>query len=100
MVFHFVPECGVAKAFLDGFGHGQLCAVDAKTVSDVFKNGFRERIRALENHANAAAQLSNILFENVFAIEKDFAFEAGVAHGFVHAVERAQEWICRSQKGR
>src|SRR5271165_2504288 len=91
MIFHFVPKGGVAQALLDGIGHGKLRAVDAETISDIFKDRFRKRIGALEDHADAAAQLRDVLSENVFAVEKDFALEAGVAHGFVHAVECAQE---------
>ncbi len=91
LVFHFVPEGGMAEAFLDGVRHRKLRAIDAETISHVFEDGFGERIGALEDHADAAAELSNVLGEDVLAVEQDFALEAGIADGFVHAVERAQE---------
>src|SRR5258707_12017146 len=86
MVFDFVPEGGVAQALFDGFGDRGFRAVDAQAVSDVVKDGLGKRVGALENHADAAAMGSYVLGKNVLAIEKDFALEAGVSHGLVHAV--------------
>ena len=101
MIFDFVPERGVAQAFFDGVGDGQFRAVDAQAVGDVVEDRFRKRIGALKDHADAAAKLRDVLRKDVLAVEKNFAFEAGMAHGFVHAVESAQEeWTCRSRKGR
>ena len=91
VIFHFVPERGVAQALFNGFGERQLGTVDAQTVRDIVENGFRKRIRPLKNHANAAAELGNVLRENVLAIEQDFALEARVTHGFVHAIKGAQQ---------
>jgi hypothetical protein len=34
---------------------------------------------------------SDILFEDILAVEKNFAFQARAAHGFVHAVQRAEK---------
>ena len=91
VIFDFVPQRGMAKAFFDGLGDGKFRAVDAKAVGDVVEDGFGEWIRALEDHADAAAKLGNVLREDVLTVEKNFAFEAGMTHGFVHAVESAQE---------
>src|SRR5713226_1965717 len=91
MVFHFVPERGVAQAFFDGFGEGGFRAVDAQAVGNVVKNGFGERIGTLKDHADAAAIRSDVLRKDVLTVEKDFAFEACAAHGLVHAVESAKQ---------
>ena len=91
VVFDFIPQRGVAEALLDGVGERKLGAVDAQAVRDIVEDRFRERIGALEDHADAAAELGDVLREDVLAVEQDFAFEARVAHGFVHAVEGAQE---------
>src|SRR5258705_11471499 len=63
VIFHFVPEGGVAQAFFDSFGDGSLRAVDIQSVGHVVENGFGERIGALKNHADAAAMSSNGLNE-------------------------------------
>jgi hypothetical protein len=91
VVLYFVPESSMSQAFFNGFSHGDFGAIDTKAVGDVFKNGFGERIGALEDHSDAAAEEGDVLGENVFAVEEDFAFEAGVADGFVHTVESAQQ---------
>ena len=91
MIFDFVPESGVAKAFFDGLGDGKFRAVDFQAVGDVVEDRFRKWIGALEDHADAAAKLRDVLRKNVLAVEKNFAFEPRVAHGFVHAVEGAEQ---------
>jgi len=45
----------------------------------------------LKDHADAAAMRGNVLRKDVLAIEKNFALEPGVTHGFVHAVEGAKQ---------
>ncbi len=45
----------------------------------------------LEDHADAPAQMGNVLGKDVFAVQQDFALEAGAAHRFVHAVEGAKQ---------
>ena len=64
-----------------------MIAVDAQAVGDVVENRFREGIRPLKDHADAAAQLDHVHLQNVLAVEKDLALDAGVADRFVHAVE-------------
>src|SRR5260370_39240129 len=71
-------------------GRGDLRAVNAQAVSNVVENGLGERIGALENHADAATIGSDVLREDVLAVEQNFAFEAGGAHGLVHAGEGAE----------
>src|ERR1700759_3975452 len=91
MVFDFIPKSGVTKAFFNGVGDGQLRAVDFQAIGGVVENRFRKWIRTLENHADAAAQLRNVLGKDVLAVEENFAFETRVTHGFVHAVEGAEQ---------
>ena len=91
LILHFLPQGGVTETLLDDVGDGALGAVDARTVGDVVKNGFGKRIGALEDHADAAAKSSDVLRENILAVEKDFTFQAGGADGFVHAIEDAEE---------
>ena len=93
LIFYFVPEGGVTEAFLYSFCNGELGAVDAETVGYVVEDGFREGVGSLEDHANAAAKLGYILGQDVLTVEEDFAFEACVAHGFVHAIQGAEQ--CR-----
>ena len=45
----------------------------------------------MEDHADAAAQADDIERVDVLAVEQDFALDAGVANGFIHAVQGAQE---------
>ena len=101
LILHFVPQRGVAQAFFHGVGDGALGAIDAQPVGHVFKNRFGKWIGPLKNHAHAAAQRSNVLGENILVINQDFAFQPRTAHGFVHAVQGAQQvWTCRIRKGR
>src|ERR1043166_8088507 len=91
MIFYFVPQRGTAQTLLDNFGNRQLRTIDFRAVSDIFENRFREWIWPLKDHANSAAQLSNILRKNVLPVEEDFALQSCVTHGFVHAIEGAQQ---------
>src|SRR5260370_26961236 len=72
-------------------GRGDLRAVNAQAVSNVVENGLGERVGALENHADAATIGSDVLREDVLTVEQNFAFEAGAAHGLVHAGESAEQ---------
>ncbi len=81
----------MTQALLDDLGDRALGSVNARTVGDVVENGFGERIGALEDHADAAAQRGDVLRDNILAIEKDFAFQARSADGFVHAIEDAKQ---------
>ena len=90
-VFHFVPEGGAMQAVLDAVSQLAAEAVDAQAVGDIFKNGFRERIGALENHSDAAAQAAPRPCQKYFAVEQHRPLDARVAQGFLHAVESAQE---------
>src|SRR5277367_1011109 len=91
IVLHFVPEGGAAQAVLDEVVEAAFVAIDAQAVGYVVINRFWKWIGALEDHAHAAAQADDVERVNVLTIEKDFAFNAGVANGFVHAVQSAQE---------
>src|SRR5205814_6502942 len=91
VVFHFVPQGGVAQAFFDRFRDWGFRAINPQTVGNVVENGLGERIGALKNHADGAAIRSNVLRKDVLAIEKNFAFQAGAAHDLVHAIQGAQQ---------
>src|SRR5258708_33241425 len=91
MVFHFVPERGMPKAFFDGLGQGELRAIDAQTRGDVVEDGFGKWIGPLEDHADATAEQGNVLRKKALAIEEDFSLEAGDAQRLRHAVHGAKE---------
>ena len=62
-VLDLVPEAGLLEAGLDdlveiGLGRGK--AVDARAVGDVLVDRLRERVRLLEHHADAGAQLHHV----------------------------------------
>src|SRR5450432_360246 len=69
-----------------------LEAADAQAVGDVLGDGLRERVRALEDHADAAAYGDRIDASAVdgVAVELDLARHATAGDELVHAVERAQ----------
>ncbi len=54
-VAHFFPQRGAAEAALDGLVELGLVAdaLEAKAVDDVLVDCFRERVRFLEDHADA-----------------------------------------------
>ncbi len=72
LVFHFGPEGGATQAaFHRFFEHRALVdAIDAETVGDVVEDGFREGIRLLEHHADAAAQIGDVHGQNVLAVQR------------------------------
>src|SRR5580692_6918762 len=66
-------------------------SIDAQAVRDIFKNGFGKGVGSLKDHADAAAEAGDVLRKYVFAVEQNFTDDAGAAHGFVHAVESANQ---------
>ena len=62
-----------------------------RAVDDVVEDRLGKRIGPLEHHADAAADLRHVLVENVLAVERDLAFDPGIAQGFVDAVQIAQK---------
>ena len=63
-VLHLVPQAGALQARAHdvieiGAAAGQ--AVDARAVGDVVVDRLRERVRLLEHHADAGAQLHHVL---------------------------------------
>jgi hypothetical protein len=67
--------------------------MDARSVSDVLIDRFRERVRLLEHHADAGAQFDHIdvLVVDVLVVERDPAGDARRVDRVVHAVQAAQE---------
>ena len=65
--------------------------VDAQAVGHVVEDRFGKRIGLLEHHADPAAQLGDVLRQDILAIQGNFALQARVAERFVHAVQRAQQ---------
>ena len=65
----------------------------ATAVGDVVVNGHRERIRALEDHAHALAQVDevDVLVVDIPIVKRDLAVNLHAVDEVVHAVERAQE---------
>ena len=67
--------------------------MDLRTVGDVFVDRLRERVRLLENHADAGAQFDDVdaRVVDITFVEGDLAGDAAAVDGVVHAVECAQE---------
>ena len=74
-ILHFLPKGRVTQRLFDEFIHVSLEAVDARAPGDVLVNGFWERIRLLENHADLAAHFHgvNIRAVQVLSVQKRFA---------------------------
>jgi hypothetical protein len=71
-----------------------VLALDAETVGDVLVDGFGERVRLLEDHADALAQLDDVHARvvDVDPVDPDLAGgDARAVDQVVHAVEAAQE---------
>src|SRR6187401_349268 len=95
-VLHLFPEsCALQRTVNDlvEFDAVTCEPVNARTVGDVLVDGFRKRIRLLENHADTRTQLHDVLLPvvDVLAVEQDRAFDSRTLDGVVHAVEAAQE---------
>ena len=93
LVLHFVPQRGPLQAVLHFIVQRPVALepVDADSIGDVVEDRFGERIRPLEHHAHAAAQVGDIHAQHVFAIQRDRSFGARAANHFVDAVEGSQE---------
>ncbi|MCY1179736.1 hypothetical protein D9M73_201500 [compost metagenome] len=93
-VLDLVPQRRALECPLDGFVEHALLvdALDAQAVNHVFVDGFRERVRLLEHHADATTQLGHVfaLAIDVVAVQVDLAFNAAAVNQVVHAVEGAQ----------
>src|SRR4029079_5678043 len=62
-VLDLLPQASALQRLLDDFLKLRLRlpqAVDARTVGDIFENRLRERVRLLEHHADAGAQLDDV----------------------------------------
>src|SRR5437588_4831395 len=91
VVLHFIPKSRAAQAFFHGFPDRFLRAVDSWPEGDVVEDGFGERVRPLENHADAPAQRGDVQAENIFAVEKNLALETSAANGLMHTVEGTEK---------
>src|SRR5262249_18481805 len=90
-----VPECGLAEAALDDLPQGDRVAqpVDPRPEGDVVEDRLRERVRLLEDHADATAQHHRIDVRTieVVTVDGDAARDAGAGNAVVHPVETTQE---------
>ena len=95
-VLHLIPQSGARQAGAHDVIELRAAArqaMDARTVSDVVVDRFRERVRFLEHHADTGAQLRRVLalIVDVAAVELDRAGDARSGNRIVHAIEAAQE---------
>jgi len=95
-ILDLVPQRRRLEARLDA--SAQLFArtgepVDPQAVGDVVENRFRKRVRALEDHPDAAAQIDHVHRRgvDVLAVDGDGTLDARAGHDVVHPVQRAQE---------
>ncbi len=67
--------------------------VDPQAVGDVVEDRFGKRIRFLEHHADAAAQLDDVDVGavDIAAADCDRPFDARPRHDVVHPVQRTEE---------
>ncbi len=103
-VFDLVPQAGTLQA-----GADQLIQIGARThqamqawaEGDVVVDGLRKRVRLLEHHADARAQLHDIALRimNVLAIEQDLTGHAGTGDRVIHPVQAAQEGRLAAARG-
>ena len=92
-VLHLVPDRGALERLLDPVVEVVLHAEDAQAVGDVVVDRLRERVRALEDHPDAAAHLDRVDARavQVGAVVEELAFDLGARHEVVHPVQAAQE---------
>ncbi len=71
------------------FGEG----VDARTIGDIFVDGFRKGVGFLEHHADLSSEGDGVDFfiVDVLAVDFDDAGDATFGDHIVHAIEAAQE---------
>ena len=95
-VLDLFPEVGTAQSPLDqivGVGLGQVVVVQAHTGQHVLTDGHgRERVRALEDHADVAAHghRIHVLVVQVLAFEQHLALDVSARDDLVHTVQGAQ----------
>ena len=92
-IFHFVPEGGLPEGTLHCLVHVALITVYLEPEGHVVVDGLGERVRTLEHHADAGANLCGVnrIGVEVGFLEEDFAFDSGARDEIVHAVEAAQQ---------
>src|ERR1035437_7403405 len=95
IVLDLVPQRRSPEAGFDQLAEGPpvVQPAAARAVGDVLEDRHRERVGALEDHANAASQLddAHVRVHHVLAVEAAPALDAGAGDQVVHAVEAAQE---------
>ncbi|OEI67459.1 Uncharacterized protein Cus16_2894 [Curtobacterium sp. ER1/6] len=96
-VLDLVPQVRALQRALDdvvGLGLRQALVVELHTGQHVVADGHRgERVRALEHHADLAADEHRVDpgAVQVVAVDLDRALDVGAGDDLVHAVERAEE---------
>ena len=96
LVFHFIPEPGLFQTRLYNFLRGHFVgghAVDAGSVDHIVVDGFRERVRFLEYHADARPQLHYIHGTpiDIILIESDLTGNPAIVDSVIHAIQASQE---------
>ena len=92
-ILDIVPQGGAAQGALDGLAIIGGIAVDAKSECDVVVDGFGERVRLLEDHADAGAHLGRVdaRVVEILIAEHDGAANPGGGNQIVHAVEASDD---------
>jgi hypothetical protein len=95
-VLDLVPQVRPAQGLLDGLGEDLLVphAVEAHPGRDVVEDRHRrERVGALEDHADGPADVHRVHLGGVevVVVEHDAALDAAAGDDLVHAVQRPQE---------
>jgi hypothetical protein len=91
-----VPQAGATQRLFDDHVHVSLArgqAVDAGAIGDILVDRLGEGVGLLEHHADPRAQLHHVHRGGVdiFAVERDRAFDPRRGDGVVHAIEGPQE---------
>ena len=100
-VLDLVPDRGAPERLLDAVVEVVLHAEDAQAVGDVVVDRLRERVRALEDHADPAAHLDRVDAGavEVGAVVEELAVDPRARDEVVHPVQAAQERRLAAARG-
>jgi len=101
LIFHLIPKGrGAETLFNKGIDACGL-AEKAKPERHVLKDGLREWVRFLEDHADAAAKINHVRCAGVYrrALEGDLSLHPESGHKVVHAVDGAEQRALAAARG-
>ena len=100
-VLDLVPQRRLRQRTLDELVHVALVAGDAGAERDVLVDRLRERVRLLEHHADAAADLDGVdlAVVEVDAVVLDAAVDVRLGDEVVHAVEATEHGRLATTRG-